>query len=328
VHLAKRVLVVLGILILLAAVGLYVASILMINNIFNQRVERFETTPEKLGLEAQVISLTSSDGIPLKAWWVPLKEDRLRELRGTVILLHGMDGMDASSMLGHSKFLHEEGYVTIALDMRAHGQSGGKRIGLGFEEWRDVSAALDWVGQLPELREKPVVLLGVSMGGAVAIRTAAMRSDVDAVISVSSFASVDRMIQNFMVGMGAPRILLSIMPPFIQLGIKTVYGVWPIVASPLHDIPQISPQPVFIIHGTADDQVPVEHAYLLAEAIGGNGKLWIVQGGEHCVFQTIGLTTPLDQVYKEQILRFLDGIEVRRVSPPKDENLFSDIDSK
>jgi hypothetical protein len=139
VHLAKRVLIVLGILILLAAVGLYIASILVINNIFNQRVERFETTPEKLGLEAQLVSLTSSGGIPLKAWWVSLKEDRLHELRGTVILLHGMQGMDASSMLGHSKFLHEWACVTLALYMRAHGQSGGKRIGPGFEEWRDVS---------------------------------------------------------------------------------------------------------------------------------------------------------------------------------------------
>lgn len=92
-------------------------------------------------------------------------------------------------MLGHSRALRDAGYASVALDMRAHGRSGGERIGLAFEEHRDVAAVLDWIEAQPALKGKPVALLGVSMGGAVALRTAGMRPDVDAVISVSAFAS-------------------------------------------------------------------------------------------------------------------------------------------
>lgn len=304
----KRIGVVLGVLVVLAAVGLYAGSVFMINSIFGHRVERFEITPDKLGLKAQEVSFVSSDGIPLSAWWAPVEHTHTKAI---VILLHGMEGMDASSMLGHAKFLNDAGYASLCLDMRAHGKSGGNRIGLAFEEPRDVFAALDWLRKRPEAEDKPLVLLGVSMGGAVAIRTAAVRQDVDAVISVSSFASVDRMIQGFMGMMGAPRILIASMPPFIQLAIRTVYGVWPTVASPLHDIGKIPPRPILLIHGTADDQVPLDHVRLLEKAASGKAQrveVWIAQGGGHCVFQTIELTKPQDQEYTQRILDFLERL--------------------
>ena len=43
--------------------------------------------PADFGLRGETVSLTSQDGIPLKAWWLPAKGTP----RGAVIIAHGID---------------------------------------------------------------------------------------------------------------------------------------------------------------------------------------------------------------------------------------------
>jgi len=238
-------------------------------------VEKLIATPATYGLRGESVSLISSDGIPVKAWWIPAEVPRPR---GVVILLHGMGGLDASTLLGHAKFLHDAGYAAVALDMRAHGRSGGQRIGSSIEEPRDVMAALDWLRQQPQLARVPVVLLGISMGGATALRTAAARSDVAAVISVSAFCSVNQSIREVFQIQHTPKTAVAIMMPFMSLALATIYRVWPAQLSTLDDIDCIPPRPILIAHGTADDQISVENAYRLAKAAANRVQLWIVLG--------------------------------------------------
>lgn len=120
-----RILVGLTLLTVIITLSLFGSSLYFLNQMFTNRVERLVTTPQELGMPGESIPLTSADGIPLKAWWVPVETPR-----GIVIVLHGMDGQDASTMLGHAEFLHDTDYAVMALDMRAHGRSGGERIGL------------------------------------------------------------------------------------------------------------------------------------------------------------------------------------------------------
>jgi len=187
--------------------------VFILKDMATHRVEKFKNTPELLGLEATTIYLTSEDGIPLQAWYIPANDPR-----GVVVLLHGIDGMDASSFLPHATHLHEAGYSSIVLDMRAHGRSGGNWIGFAFEEPQDLSAVLNWIASKNELEDVPVALLGFSMGGATAIRTAAYRSDVNAVISVSSFSSIDKMIGLGMLLMGAPKEM-------VRTNLHSIYAV-------------------------------------------------------------------------------------------------------
>jgi fermentation-respiration switch protein FrsA (DUF1100 family) len=264
------------------------ASVYFAQKAFSHRVEKLRAVPSDLGLTGESIALTSSDGIPLKAWWVPAEPTH-----GAVVVLHGMDGFDASCLLPQAKFLHDAGGSTLALDMRAHGRSGGKRMGLSLEEPRDVSAALDWLGTQASLKGKPLVLLGMSMGGATAIRTAAARPDVAGVISVSSSASLDPML-----GHGFQLLLC-------RLGILTLYQVWLPNASPVHDIPRISPRPILLIQGTADKRIPVQDAYLLQKAAGANEELWIAPKADHLVFTEDGNGKgELDTAYREHIVDF------------------------
>jgi len=283
-------------LVILAGLGMYGSTVYFIHKAFTHRVQGCKTVPEDLGLIAETIALTSSDGIPLKAWWVAAEQSR-----GTVVVLHGMDGLSASCLLPQAKFLHQAGWSALLLDMRAHGRSGGQRIGLSIEEPRDVSAALDWLDAQPSIRDKPIVLLGLSMGGGVALRTAAVRNDVDGVISVSGLASIDAMM-----GRGL-QLWLG------RLGILTLYRVWPPLVSAQHDIGRISPRPVLLMHGTADRQIPLEHVYLLKSAAGRNTELWIAPGADHLIFTEDGNGSgPADIDYRKHVLDFLSRVRKQR----------------
>lgn len=293
-----------GIVLLLTIIGMYVFSIIFIRSTFSHRVVKNENSPEELGLSAETISLRSSDGIDLAGWWVPVDTPK-----AIVILLHGMDGLDASSLLPQVVFLNEAGYSVFVQDMRAHGRSGGERIGLAFEEPQDVIPVLNWISSQSELVDTPVVLLGLSMGGAVAIRTAAIQPDVDAVISVSAYASIDKMIGQGMRLMEFPEALIQVFVPFSKLAMLTVYGEWPANASPQRDISKIEDRPVFLMHGIMDQQIPVENAYDLKEAGGDNVQLFLIEEADHLIFTKNGLgDNPEDQIYREKILGFLSTL--------------------
>lgn len=278
---------------MLAALTLYGISVYSVRAAFTHRVVKLMYTPEQLGLRAEDIDLSSSDGITLKGWWIPVEQ-----ARGAVLLLHGMDGLDASCLLPQAKFLNDAHWSVFLLDMRAHGRSGGQRIGLSIEEPRDVAAALNWLDAQSMVKGKPLVLLGLSMGGATAIRTAASRPDVDAVISVSSFASFEPMM-----GKGL-ELWLG------RLAILTLYRVWPPAVQPIGAISHIAPRPVLLMHGTADKQIPVRDAYLLKQAGGPSAELWIADGADHLIFTGDGNgTSPGDVGYRQQILDFLKRVK-------------------
>ena len=289
VRILRGVLLAIACLVTLALLGAYGSTVYFIHKSFTRRVESCKVIPEDLGLRGETIALTSSDGIPLKGWWIPTEQSH-----GSVIVLHGMDGLDAACLFPHAKFLHEAGWSAFLLDMRAHGRSGGRRIGLSIEEPRDVGAALDWLEAQASQKERPIVLLGLSMGGAIALRTAASRHDVDGVISVSAFGSIDHLMGNGL------QLWLG------RLGILTLYHVWTPLASAIHDIPRISPRPVLLMHGTADRQIPVDEAYLLKNVAGPKAELWIVPGADHLIFKEDGNGKgQADIEYRKHILEFL-----------------------
>lgn len=314
----KRFRTLLLIAIITVTLGLYIYTLCLIHETFSHRVEIFEANPEELGLKAKTTTLISPDNIILKAWWIPSKKNLNL---GIVILLHGMDKMDATSMLGHAKFLHEAGYVTFVLDMRAHGRSGGQRIGLAIEEPQDVNAALDWMKRQNSLTHLPIAILGISMGGATAICTAAKRPEVNAVISIGSFASVDRLFYATLAEKtNIPDGLLSLLTPFLHLSMATLFGDWPAKASPLNNIKKISPRPILIIHGADDNQIPVKHANLLANACGDNCQLWIVRDRGHIIYDG-DLTDPKNRIYRQHILRFLsENLDTLSFSPLQQES--------
>jgi hypothetical protein len=274
----------------------------MMHGLFTQRVEIFAQTPQSLNLAAETISLISQDNILLKAWWIPADGD---QERGIVILLHGLMHMDASNMLGHARLLHEAGYASLALDMRAHGRSGGRRLGMTIEEPRDVIAALEWIKAQPRLADLPIVALGISAGGATALRTASIRSEIDAVITVSTFVSFPHMFRQTLSGStDIPDPALDIFTPLLHFTFFSLYGEWPSQASPGRWIKKIPPRPILVIHGEKS-RFPLEHAEKLLEASGGQAEFLLMHDSDVSVFMD-QIPSAEGSEYQRSILDFLD----------------------
>ncbi len=121
-------------------------------------------TPDQVKLEYRDIDLNAADGTRLHAWWLPAKAGV--EVKGTVLHLHG-NGGNVASHLGGSWWLPAQGYQVLLLDYRGYGHSEGSPS--LPEIYQDIDAAFAWLDQAPDVQGKPLVLLGQSIGGALAV---------------------------------------------------------------------------------------------------------------------------------------------------------------
>jgi pimeloyl-ACP methyl ester carboxylesterase len=136
--------------------------------------------PSDFGLRSETVSFDSTDGIPLKAWWLPASGTP----RGAVIIAHGIDHT-RQVMLPRAAFLVHGGYDVLAVDLRGHGESGGSIVSPGLLEARDILGALRHIRSRGN--NEPVALLGVSYGAGASLIAAAESPGIAAVISDSAF---------------------------------------------------------------------------------------------------------------------------------------------
>src|SRR6185295_6163583 len=138
-------------------------------------------TPASFQLASEDVEFKAKDGVTLSGWWGPAQSPK-----GTVVLVHGLN-RSRIEMVGKVPFLHEQGWNALLFDLRFHGKSGGKMSTLGFFEKDDVHAA---VALARERSPGPVVLWGVSVGGATAMFAAAEDQQVAGVVCDSTFRSL------------------------------------------------------------------------------------------------------------------------------------------
>lgn len=234
----------------------------------NVRVEKNDKLIDLYQDEIERIDTLSEDGLIISAW-----RFKAENPRGIIIVTHGMHGMDASSLLDYGKFFNDEGYEAFVLDLRAHGHSDGEVIGLGFTEIYDFDALINWIQRQKEYRNLQIVLYGQSMGGSAAINAAAQNEEIDAVISVSAYESIESQIVDYMKNGGVPSFVINMYKPAFRMYLYVKYKVNSTKKSPLQTIKKITPRPIFLIHGDKDEQTSVQHAYNLKENAGDNAQL-------------------------------------------------------
>lgn len=141
---------------------------------------------KKYPLPVQNVSFTTSDGVPIAAWYLQVEKPK-----AVVILLHGYvtENGGKALMLPHAQYLFEAGYSTLIPDLRSVGDTPGTMVTLGVKEWKDAEAAYDYATSLPENNGIPVGYLGVSMGGNVAIIASGQTGKGDFVIASVPYAS-------------------------------------------------------------------------------------------------------------------------------------------
>ncbi len=149
-----------------AAYGLLAAFIfLMQGRMVYHPTREWEGTPTDVGLRFEDLTLTASDGVKLSAWLVPHTDPTAP----VVLLCHG-NGGNLSHRLGTLRQLHDMGVATLIVDYRGYGRSEGSPSEQGT--YRDARAAWDWLVGQRQVDPSRIVLMGRSLGGAIAAKLA------------------------------------------------------------------------------------------------------------------------------------------------------------
>jgi dienelactone hydrolase/catechol 2,3-dioxygenase-like lactoylglutathione lyase family enzyme len=184
-----------------------------------------------------------------------------------VILLHGFAG-HAHNMVGLARAFSANGYVALALSLRGWLGSEGEND-QGLRQPLDVLAAIDWLAKRPLVDKDRIALVGASMGGQVALLAAAHKPPIRAVASFYGPTDLVRWREA---------------NPFIRDYLDDLCGPEGLpVRSPILRVAQID-APALLVHGDRDENVPVDQARAMAEALKNHGKeveTFIVPGGTH-----------------------------------------------
>jgi pimeloyl-ACP methyl ester carboxylesterase len=208
--------------------------------------------------------LVTADGISLAGWYIPAGNGA--GPRGpTIVMAHG-HGVNKSHLLGRAEILHPE-YNLVLFDFRNHGQSEAALTTIGMRERADLRAVIDWLVETKEPRA--IGVLGVSMGGSVAINEAGTDDRVRAVVLDATHATLASAIQ---ARLDRQRYPLSLPGAWaILLGGLARTGEDMSAADPLQVIDGYGERPLLIITGGRDDLIgPNDATELLAAArVGG-----------------------------------------------------------
>ncbi len=273
----------------------------------NPRWRGMNRGPKDFGLAGETVTLQSTDGLMLKAWWLPANG----EPRGDVIIAHGIDHT-RQVMLPRAVFLVRGGYNVLALDLRGHGESESRAVSPGFLEARDILGAVNYLRWRGE--REPIVVLGVSYGAAAAVLAAAQSQQIAAVIADGVFpsgAAVAGNISRHVVADARSNVWLQTAAridslPCLPMAIALVYwartGVY-LGSDLLNVIPYAARVrvPVLFISGGSDWIVPTEQERKVMAAIPGDRKsMLVIPGAQH---DTTFSTDP--SRYRDAVLDFL-----------------------
>ncbi|MDR0396602.1 MAG: alpha/beta hydrolase [Oscillospiraceae bacterium] len=259
-------------------------------------------TPEEAGLAAEPVALTTSDGLNIQAWFAP---PRRETAKAAVIFMSGIRYPSVTMYFPHAAWLAEEGYASALIETRAHGGSDGERVGLGVTEVEDAAAAVGYL--MDRLPGVPIVVFGVSMGGAAAVNAFGEIPEIDALISLSAYSSwPDAFTQSMSSYYGAPRIISMIEEPFAWLYMGVTFGFDKLRINPLSEIKKADGRPILLMHSTGDSTVPFENYEALSEAAP-RAESFLRDGDSHLIVSSEQFMTPWeDAAYAQAILDFLN----------------------
>jgi pimeloyl-ACP methyl ester carboxylesterase len=262
---------------------------------------------EEFGITSEKLSLTTSDGLKLAAYEVDSSAPK-----AVVIFLSGIQNPSVTAFYGHAAMLRDNGYASILCEMRAHGESEGNIISFGYKEHLDVKAVVDYIKEQEKYQNTPIVVYGLSMGGAVAINAIGEIPEIDGLISMSALSSFEDVFYDSMINMGMPKFFCVLEKPFVKLYAVYKYGFSSIGFNPKNQIRKLGNRPALIYHSRSDSQVPYRSFERIMENTSGSVETWVKDGDFH--FPNENFENPLDDAeYSDQIMGFLNrhfGTEV------------------
>ena len=237
--------------------------------------------PGTVGLAYEALSLKTSDGVTLRAWWIPGPS---ADAPG-MLCLHG-NGGNLSNRTDKMRLFHDAGAAQLWIDWRGYGESGGSPDEPGF--YRDALAGWAWTNAVKAIPPSRLVLYGESIGNGPAIELAT-RVPAAGLIIDSAFTSIADM----------GRLVL----PWFPVGLATIRF------DNLSRLPRVT-LPTLFLHSVDDDIIPYEMAVRNYAASGAARKtLFDLKGSHNEAFLESG------PAYPKAIRDFLASLPKERTKP-------------
>ena len=251
----------------------------------------------RTGASQEDFPVRAADGVDLSGWKIrPVSPNG-----DWVLLYHGV-GDNRTGTLAYAEFFLRAGYSVVMMDARAHGSSGGDIATYGWKERYDTVAVTDKLYWTERVRR--LYAFGVSMGGALALQSAAVEPRIRDVVAEDPFANLREVSYDYAGLRFSPLLGKTLFRPASIAGMSAMAkagGFNPDDDSPERAVAE-RPFPVLLICGTRDRTIPCRHAEQIYKAASGPKELWIVQGAEHA--SALGLDP---KEYEERVIHFFSA---------------------
>ena len=188
-----------------------------------------------------------SDKLQLEAWWMPAENPR-----ATLLFVHGAGSSRVSpffNTLGFYDSLQKVGVSVFTFDQRNHGNSEytDGYLRMGATEYRDVLTAREWLRGRTD-NDIPVIICGLSMGGATSIYALANGMRADGLLLFDPMLNTrDSLERGGWVGYGLPSVLFRPMAYLAPLFWSLPYG-----ESDALEVAKVLDLPIAIVQNKTD----------------------------------------------------------------------------
>ena len=226
--------------------------------------------------------------------------------KGVIIYLGAMKEPSVTYFYPHAELMKELGYASFLLEVRSHGESSGRKLGLGFTEVEDVRALVKYVKSVEKYKDVPIVLHGISLGGSIAINSVAQIPEVDGCIAMSPFASPDDQLELHFKSRHVPAFLTAAQRPFTHQAFRWIFGKEAADQKTSKElIKKIGDKPVLVIAAREDPSVSVENSYILQKA-SEKAEFWFRDTADHYIITGNDLrNVKNDKEYRNYVEAFI-----------------------
>jgi len=254
--------------IILALIGLFVVAIH-----FGFKAPKIAKTgsPANLGMEFRQVNITGHKDANLFGWHII---SSAKPQTSTVLVMHGW-GVNAEVVMPIALPLYRAGFNVLLVDARNHGQSDSDGHSSMPTFAQDIESALDWLKAQPKTGK--IAIVGHSVGAAASLLVASRRHDMDAVISIASFAHPDWLMRRYLKTLHIPKPLVAVILRYVEHIIGHRFEA----IAPINSARKIR-CPVLLVHGEADKTIPVSDVHAINEGCGNpNVKILLIPDADH-----------------------------------------------
>jgi hypothetical protein len=246
---------------------------------------RAAVEPVDLGRAYEEVTLETTDGLQLAAWYVPSRNG------AAVISYPTREGK-----LPQARMLARHGYGVLLLDARGYDGSEGDPNLFGWDDAKDIDAAVAWLQRRPDVTAGRIGGIGFSVGGEMMLQAAASNRGLRAVVSEG--AGVRSVREHLLRG---PRGWFSLPEAAVQTVALGVMSGTPPPPSLTDLMPRIAPRSTLLIYagrgGGGEELTPDFY-----RAAGDPKALWEIAEAGH-----VGGLQARPREYERRVIGFFDS---------------------